>query len=111
VDVNRVTGGGTVIVNAVFKMCAARALLPTGLKCSLGKNYTFLIALESSAVVAIIFILCATNTCAGRSIAQHVATKVFDRVAVEPFRNGHVCNIVTSVTFGVDLVIFLAANP
>jgi hypothetical protein len=91
-------------------MYTARTLFPAGLKCSLGKNYTFLIALESPAVVAIIFILGAANTCAGRSIAQHVATKVFDRFAVEPFRNGHVCDIVTSVPFGVYLVIFLAAN-
>ena len=109
-NINRVTSSSTVIVDAVFKMYTARTLFPTGLKCSLGKNYTFLITFESPAVVAIIFIPGAANACAGWNIAQHIATKVSNRFTVEPFRNGHVCNIVLRIAFSVYLVFFLTAD-
>ena len=60
--INWVTGGGAGMVDAVFKVCASRALLPAGYKCCLSKDNTFLIALESSAIVAVLFVSGASCT-------------------------------------------------
>ena len=54
--INWITGGGTVMIDAVFKMCVTWALLPAGVKCCLGKDNTFLIAFESAAVVTVLFV-------------------------------------------------------
>jgi hypothetical protein len=65
--VNGITGSGTVVIDAVFKVCSTWALLPAWVKCSLGKDNTFLVAFESTAVVAVLFISGASCTrCQGR---------------------------------------------
>ena len=55
-QIDWITGGGTVVVDTVFKMFATRTLFPAGRKCCLGKDNTFLIAFESSTVVAVLFV-------------------------------------------------------
>jgi hypothetical protein len=57
-----VTGSGTVMIDAVFKMCLPRTLLPAVFKRSFGKDSTFLIAFESAAIVAVLFISGASCT-------------------------------------------------
>ena len=66
--INRVTAGGTVVVDAVFKVYATWTLLPAVGKRSFGKDTTFLIAFESAAIVAVLFISGASCTCCQCSI-------------------------------------------
>ena len=61
--INWVTCGSTVVVDAVFKVFVTWTLLPTLFKCSLGKDNTFLIAFESAAVVAVLFVSGTSCTC------------------------------------------------
>ena len=67
--INWVNVGAAIVIDTVFKVCAARALFPTRCKCSLGKDNTFLIDFEPAAVVAVLFISSAACTRCQGSVA------------------------------------------
>ena len=100
-QINWITGGGTVVVDAVFKVSVTRALLPTWVKRSLGKNCTFLIAFESAAVVAVLFVSGASCTCCQGSITQHALSELPDRLTVEPFHYAHLGYVVATISVSV----------
>ena len=105
--VNRITGSGASIVDAVFKVHATWALLPAGHKCCLGKDNTFLIAFESAAVVTVLFFSGASRTRCQGSVAKNTLSELPDRRAVEPFQHTHLGYIVLTISVGVWLVSFL----
>ena len=100
-QINWITGGGTVVVDAVFKVYAARTLFPAWVKRSLGKDNTFLIAFESSTVVAVLFVSGASCTRGQGSVAQDTLSELPDWLAVEPFHHTHLGYVVATVSVSV----------
>jgi len=107
--VNGITGSGTVVIDTVFKVWLSRALLPAWIKCSLGKDNTFLVAFESAAVVAVLFVSGASCTRGQGSVAQDTLSELPDWLAVEPFHHTHLGYVVATVSVSVWFVSFLTA--
>ena len=105
--INWITGCGTSMVYAVFKVYATGALLPTVVKCGLGKDSAFLIAFKPTTIIAVLFISGTSCTRCQRIVAQNVLSEIFNRLTVKPFHNTHSSYIVSAISVGVWLVSLL----
>ena len=99
--VNGITGSGTVVIDTMFEVGAPRALLPAWIKCSFGKDNTFLVAFESATVVAVLFVSGASCTRCQCSIAQDILSELFSWLTVEPFHHTHSSHVVATISLGV----------
>ena len=98
------------MIMAFNKVFVSWALLETLIECGSSKNNTFLIAFKPTTVSTMILFGVTTTTFGQSLVAQYVCPELSYWFAVEPVQNGHGRDIVLSIGFIIQFMVFLAAD-